>query len=252
MLVALTTGPPAVAAAETGENVTVYRASNASFDSTGTIEAAIASGTVEPAGNVTVGDTLVVVIESERLADSMNDTSGSPTARFFTALDGDAEFRIIQTNPTANANRMVAPTGPANATVRRNASMVYVLVETADLTFKYRRVDRQTQLYGGERFAVQFGYDLPDDWSRGSVPDSPIIEFQQQSQPTTDEPRTTTTTTGVTTSSETTSARSPTGDDGATTTAVGERRTDTPGMPGFTAVSALAALLVLTGLRTWQ
>ncbi len=227
----------------------MYRASNASFDSAESVEAAIASGTVDSAGSVTVGDVLVVAIESERLADAMNATSGSPTARFFAALDGDAEFRIIQTNPTTNANRIVASLGPANVTVYRDASTVYAVVETDTLAFQYRRVHRPVQIHGGERFAVQFGYDLPDDWSRGTVPDSPIIEFQERSQPTTESSGTTTASTW-TTPETTTSERSPTTRERATTTGLDEGRTEAPGLPGFTALTTLVALLVLAVLRT--
>lgn len=257
VLIVLTIGPPTATAAATDENVTVYRASNVSFESAERIERAIANGTVEPADEVAVGDTLVVAIESKRLVDAMDTANGSTTVRFFTALDGDAEFRIVQTNPTPEANRKFASMGRENVTVHRNGTTVYAVVETGNLTFRYRRVLRRAQIYGGERFAVQFGYDLPDTWSRATVPSSPIIEFHPRGELTTEQPTTTerpatteqplTTSTPTRTSSETsTPGRSSATSEQAETTGMDEGQTEVPGVPGFTVLTTLVALLVLS------
>ena len=243
VVVTLSVAPPAAAAVEGGENTTVYRASNVTFESAEAIEGAITNGTVRPADQVALGDTLVVAIESERLADEMTTVNGSTTVRFFTVLDDDAEFRIIQTNPTPMKNRKLASIGPGNVTVHRNETTVYAVVETGNLTFRYRSVLREAQIHGGERFAVQFGYDLPDDWSRATTPESPIIEFQPRSELTTEQPPTTATPTptGPETS---TSGRSSTREQ-SSTTGVGEGRTETDGMAGFTVLTTLVGALVL-------
>ena len=256
VLIALTVASPAAGAVQDGENVTVYRASNVSFESAESIEAAIANGEVEPADTVALGDTLVVAIESERLAGTMNASNSSTTARFFAALDGHVEFRIVQTNPTPMKNRKIASLGRENVTVHRDGATAYAVVETGDLGFRYRRVHRPTEVYGGERFAVQFRYDLPDDWDRGTVPSSPIIEFQPRSQLTTEQPPTTSRTTSETpTSTRTsskapTSARSSTTSEQASTTDVGAGQTEVPGVPGFTVLTVLVALLVGAALGT--
>ena len=256
VLIALTVAPPAAGALQDGENVTVYRTSNVSFESTGAIEVAIANGTVGPADTVALGDALVVAIESERLAETMNATNGSTTARFFTALDGDAEFRIVQTNPTPQANRKSALMGRENVTVHRNGTTVYAVVETGDLAFRHRRVHRPAEIHGGERFAVQFGYDLPDDWDRGTVPSSPIIELQPRSQLTTEQPPATSRTTSETPTSTRTSSEAPTSAGSSTTskqsstTDVGADQTEIPGVPGFTVLTVLVALLVGVTLGT--
>jgi PGF-CTERM protein len=258
VLTALAVAPPAAGAVQGGENVTVYRASNVSFESTGSVEAAIASGTVEPADTVALGDALVVAIESERLAGTMNAINGPTTANFFTALDGDAEFRIVQTNPNPEANRKSALVGRENVTVHRNETTVYVVVETGDLTFRYRRVHRLAEIHGGERFAVQFGFDLPGGWALGTGPSPPVIEFQPRSQLTTDQLPTTATvettsetpTSARTSSGTPTSKRSSTMTQQAKTTGTEAVQTEVPGVPGFTVLTALVALLALAGLRT--
>ncbi|WP_137285420.1 hypothetical protein [Halorussus salinisoli] len=233
----------------TSDNLTVYRTSNTSLESVESIEEAIVNGTIEPADTVAVGETLVVVIDSERLADTMSTTNGSTTARFFTALDGDAEFRIIQTNPTTMANRKVASMGPKNVTVYRTRSRVYAVVETGNLTVKYRRVLRNTQFDSGERYAVQFGYELPDDWSRGTVPSSPIIEFQPRSQLTTEQSRSTeqlrTSATSTRVEPETSMVENSTTTTAEQVTMNGKEgnQTGTSGVPGFTGLMTLIALI---------
>ncbi|NHN59811.1 MULTISPECIES: hypothetical protein [Halorussus] len=231
----------------TGDGPTVYRAANASFESVASIEDAISTGRAEPADAVAVGDTLIVAIESEQLADAMNTTNGSTTEQFFTALNGKAEFRIIQTNPTPEANRKFAAMGQENVTAHRVGTTVYAVVETENLTVKYRRVLRETQFDSGDRFAVQFGYDLPDTWSRATVPSSPIIEFQPRSQLTTTQSQTTTRPETPIPSthpeSETSTLRGSTTSEQVTSKGTSDDQAETSGVPGFTAPTTLLALL---------
>jgi hypothetical protein len=157
-------------------NVTVYRARNATFEGAGAVEAAIASGRLERAAELVVGDTLVVAIDSTRLAETMAADEGSTTERFLDALDGDAGFRLVQTNPTPNAERKVASVGPENVTAHRNGTTTYALVETDDLAFRYRSTNRSARIHGGERFVVRFGHDLAE-LPRGEDPAAPVVGF---------------------------------------------------------------------------
>lgn len=247
-LVVLPLGP-AVGTSISHEQVTVYRSWDATFETRESVETAIANGTLEPAGNVTVGDTLVVVIESERLAETIENRNGSPTSRFFAALRGDAEFRIIQTNPTTMQNRKVAVLGPENVTAFRNGTSVYAVIDTTELSFIYRRVNRTADVYHGNRFAVQFGYDLPDDWSRSTVPESPIIEFQPRSALVTESPTATASPTPTPTEPQGTTTPTPSPVPATSTSPSTNRSVDIL-TPGFTALTAVLALLVLgAGLR---
>ena len=168
------TGPAVVA--EGGTNLTVYRARNASFEDADAVEAAIAGGTLGPADELVVGDTLVVAIDSRQLAERMAAAEGSTTERFLTALDGEAEFRLVQTNPSPMVERKVAMVGPGTVTAYRNGTTTYALVGTGDLSFRYPGVDRTTRIHDGERFAVRFGFDL-DELPRGDEPEGPVVEF---------------------------------------------------------------------------
>jgi len=178
--------PASAAATDGATRVTVYRASDTggsdtetsdtTFENAGAVEAAIERGRIEPAERVILGDTLVAVVESERLTATMAAGSGSTTDRFFDALEGDATFRVVQTNPTPMVNRKAAWLGPENVTVYRDGTTTYALVRTGSLAFRYRRVLRPAEIDGGERFAVEFGYDLgggPDE----DDPAGPVVEF---------------------------------------------------------------------------
>lgn len=164
---------PATAAHATG-NVTAYQASDAVDGNATAIESAIENGSLRPAEELVLGDSLVVAIPSDRLASSMAATNGSTTDRFFAALtDTSAEFRIIQTNPTPQQTRKVARLGQANVTVYRKGSMTYLLVDTGNVTFHHRGSNRSTDIFGDERFIAHFGYnvtDYPDDAASASRP----------------------------------------------------------------------------------
>ena len=160
--------------ASDGTNVTVYRAPpDASFESARDVEAAIADGTLEATNEL---ETLVVAVDSRRLAGTMAPGNGSTTERFLDALSGDAEFRLVQTNPTPMKNRKVASVGSEAVTAHRNGTRTYALVETDELSFRYRSVNRSARIHGGERFAVRFGYDLAE-LPRGEDPAPPVIGF---------------------------------------------------------------------------
>lgn len=146
-------------------NLTVYRAGNATFEDAAAVEAAVADGRLSPADHAVVGETLVVAVESERLAARLDAGDGTPTERFLAALDGDATFRIVQTNPDTMVTRKVARVGSENATVLRASATTYVLVDTGALRFAHYDPDgpnRPETVYDDEVYAVEFGFHLGD------------------------------------------------------------------------------------------
>lgn len=264
-------------------NVTLYRVTNATADGPESVVRLVENGTVEDADAITVGQTLVAVVESERFASALGSHDWTATERFLSALDGDADFRIVQTNPAPNQARMYAPVGPANATVTRNGSTVFVLVDTADLTFLRPAGDgtasRVTTL-SGDVFAVVAGFGLGEPaWTFGTagVPTVELSGPQSSTElrsltegatatptgPPTETPTrmptetpTGTSTTACTTGSSTTSTDQvgePTVSSvrtaGPPSTSVGTTGT---GGPGFTAVLALVAVVMATIGRQLQ
>lgn len=159
VLLVLQAGPASGVVAADGGNVSLYRAQEATFDDVAAVEAAIANGTVEPAGGMLVGETLVVVVRSDRLAESMAAGNGSTTRRFLDAVDGEATFHVEQTDPPVERPAKVASVGPANATALRSGSTVYVLVDTGALAFRYGEDGEPTPVRDGDRFTAIFGYD---------------------------------------------------------------------------------------------
>jgi hypothetical protein len=152
------------AAAEAG-NVTLYQVPEG-VDDPAAVETAIENGTVdpvEPGGKLVVGDRLAAGVDSERLADDLEAHEGAAAERFFAALDGDPDRRVVQTNPRPELATKVAPLGPANVSVHRDGTTTYLLVETGDLAFERTRSgeNEPDPLRDGERYAVTFGYDLP-------------------------------------------------------------------------------------------
>lgn len=243
-------------AAAEGGNVTAYRASEITLGGAGAIE----DGRLQSADNVVVGDTLVAVVDDERLAATLNASEGLPTDRFFAALAGDADFRILQTNPTTMRPRMVAPLGPDNVTVYRAGTRTYLRIDTGDLTFRFRGSGNvgEATIHGGERFALEFGYDLPEEPSRAREPPEPVVAFY----PTEDELPETATATATATPTATptptatvTRTASPTPTTSATptrsATASPTPETTTPSptngetVPGFGIVATLAAVALL-------
>lgn len=160
-------------------SVVVYRARNRTFDTAGDVADAFENRTLDRAENVVVGDTLVVPLESAALARAMGARNGSATSRFFDVVDSDAAFRIVQTNPTPQRNPKVAVLGPENVTVHRAGTTAYVLVETQNLSFRYRGVRREAEIHGGERFAVQFGTDRAELPAPEDAPSAAVFETYQ-------------------------------------------------------------------------
>ena len=153
----------ATAAATEGGNVTAYQATTTEFDSAKTVARGIENGSITRAEDVVLGDTLVVAIESDRLADELATENGTTTARFIEVLAGNTSFRLIQTNPTPEQTRILAGVGETTATVYRRGSSTYVLVDTGNLTFHHRGHNRSTEIFGNERFIVQFAFTDRDD-----------------------------------------------------------------------------------------
>lgn len=124
--------------------------------------AAVDDGDAEAARTLVVGDRLAVVVDSERLAEDLEARNGSTTERFFAALADEADLRVVQTNPAPERATKLAALGAANASVHRNGTTVYVLVDTANLTFVRTRsgADEPEPARDGERYAVTFGYGL--------------------------------------------------------------------------------------------
>lgn len=152
---------PTVAASDAA-NVTLYRATDVDLDGVDAVEAAIGNGTIEPPDEVVAGETLVVAIDSERLAADLDSREGSTTDRFFEATADDADLRFVQTQATTPPSRpqKIVTIGPENATVYRNDTTTYVLVDTASIDFNYSYQNEPAELRDGDAFAVTFGYDL--------------------------------------------------------------------------------------------
>ncbi|PSP66946.1 hypothetical protein BRC70_08610 [Halobacteriales archaeon QH_6_68_27] len=150
----------------------LYEAGNETFDDVAAVERAIENDTLEPADVLSPGDALVVVIESPRLAAAMDEREGSTTERFLGALQGAADLRIVQTDPSPEAVRTYARVGPANVTAHRDGSTVHAVLDTGALAFLKERVGNESHRVDSfyrKRFAVDFGFDLyeppwkPDD-----------------------------------------------------------------------------------------
>lgn len=145
------------------EDVALY-AATVGLDDADAVESAIANGTADPADEVVAGETLVVAIDSERLASDLDSRNGTTTDRFLDAVAGDADLRIDQTNPGPQRTRKVVRLGRENATAYRTGVTTYVLVETDAVEYRrYRPGENDpADLRDGDRFAVTFGYDLDD------------------------------------------------------------------------------------------
>lgn len=163
---AAATVPAAATAAETG-NVSVYQ-TDAELNDSVAIEAAIDDGTAEPADKVVTGETLVVAIHSERFADDVDDRDGPPTVRFFATLDDEADFEIIQTNPTTMRAPKAILLGPDNTTAHRAGNTTYAVVDTEAAGAIFRNSDDQpADIRDSDRFAATFGYNLSENPSEG-------------------------------------------------------------------------------------
>jgi hypothetical protein len=255
-------------------NVTLYDAGDRSFDDAGEVETAINDGRVTEPDTMAVNETLLVVIESERLASAMDERDGSTTERFVAALDGSADLYVVQTNPTTMVTRTFALVGTENATAHRDGETVYALLDTGALSFRKKGNEgfRPQDSFREDRFAVDFGFDLYEPpWEPpGDGPEGPTFTLSSgeyltetpESTPTDSStaPRTTTertltpglaTTTDRALPSEETTSTDTTQSRSGSSPQTGTQTTLHSDGPGFTAVTILAALfvLVLSGLR---
>ena len=246
LTVAVSVAPASAATGVDAENVTIYRAADRSVDGAAAIETGIGDGTIGSAERIVVGDVLVVAIDSERLATDLDAANGSVTERFFEVLDGDAEFRLVQTNMGTHSAPKVPPMGAENVTVYRNGSTTYALVDTSDLGYHRYLVDKDEyepdQLRDGDQFAVEFGYDLDEVPFHGATywePAGPEVTLYtaESELPETATPTATETPTDTATATATVSASSETAVPSVSTT-------DGEGA-GFTPVCVFAALFAL-------
>lgn len=164
------------AAADGAGNVSLYATAETEFDDTGSIEAAKEDGTVTDADQMVVGETLLVAIESDRLAADMDDRNGTPTERFFAVLEANATLATVQTNPSPQVPAISLDPVPENTTVYRGGNTTYVAVDTdgVDLGYYPPQDDPAItpEIGNGERFAVSIGYAIDEPPRTG-----PEVEF---------------------------------------------------------------------------
>ena len=168
---ALLAGPVTTVAANYDDaNVSVY-ATDVDLDGAGDIEAAIENDTASTPQNVLIGDSLIVAIDSERLAEEIDEANGpTTTERFFAVLEGDPELLIRQTNALQQYGAKVFRLGPANTTVYRSGNTTYAVIDTGTVD-----VDRHdsnesvdAEINRGDVYQIQFGTDLSMTREEGS------------------------------------------------------------------------------------
>lgn len=175
-VVAFAFGVAGSAAAESEEaNVTVYPAGDKTFENATDIENAV----LEAGAPAYHGELLVIEIESERLADDLDERTGSTTDRFFAVEN--TTFELVQ----RGAGPMLAPIrsipGLENSTVYRNGTTAYVVVDSGALEYRnfVKTVDtiEDSRISNGINMTVVFGYGL--EMARTSNPpdDAPEFEF---------------------------------------------------------------------------
>jgi|GEM_PF-4966632 len=161
--------------ADDPQNVSLYVTDDDEFDIERS-EAAIHDGTLERADETFFGeDTLVVELESTKLATALDERNGTVNERFFDALDGNLTFSLIQTNPTTMMVPMVVEVGPENTTVHQNETTTYIGIETAQAEPGWAgSAVPDAEIRGEETFAVRFGTDMDDSFAHVG----PETEFQ--------------------------------------------------------------------------
>lgn len=152
-------------AADEPANASLYVTDDDTFD-VEDAATAIEDGTLETANETFFGeDILVVELESEKLATELDERNGTTDERFFDALAGNLTFSLVQTNPTPQMVPMGVDVGPDNATVHQNGTTTYVAIETANAELDWvGSAVPDPELYGGETFAVRFGYEMDDSF----------------------------------------------------------------------------------------
>ena len=168
---AIITGPVlATAPSYNDANVSGYN-TDVELESAGGIESAIENGTATPAEAVLIGDSLIVAIDSERLAEEVDEANGSTTTeRFFDVLDGDPELLIRQTNPFQKYGPKVFRPGPANTTVYRSGNTTYAVIDTSTVDVDRPDSNRSenAEIDRGDVYQIQFGTDLSMTREEGS------------------------------------------------------------------------------------
>jgi len=244
--------------------VTLYDADSKTFAGAAAVDLAVRDGRLDEPGTMTVGETLVVAVESERLTAAMDDRSGPTTQRFLAALDGETDLYVVQTMPTPMVTRTYARLGPRNVTAYRNGTTVYAVVDTGELAF-VKRGDEDTlrqESFDDEQFAVDFGFDLYEPRWKPPEPEGPggptfSISGEQPFTATPADGPATTTPEAVTgtprAATETTAGRQSPAVTASATRSNAETPTTSSGSgPGFTVRVFLVAFLVFlatTGRR---
>lgn len=149
-----------VVEADQGADVSIYQ-TDRWLDDADDVTAAIDDGTATPADELVAGETLVVSIDSGRLADDLDARDGDATERFFAVAEGNATFEIVQANPSPERARKAIAVGPANATALRAGSTTYLLVDTGSVDFERPPDGDPAELRDGDEYQVRFGYDDP-------------------------------------------------------------------------------------------
>ena len=162
IVLALLAGPAVASANYDDANVSGYN-TDAELESADEIESAIENGTATPAEAVLIGDSLIVAIDSERLAGEIDEANGSmTTGRFFAVLDGDPELLVRQTNALQRYGPKVFQLGPANTTVYRSGNTTYTVIDTGTVDVDRPDYNRSedAEIDRGDVYQIQFGTDL--------------------------------------------------------------------------------------------
>lgn len=159
---ALVAIPAPASAAEPGDNVTIYHTNESGFDSAVAVESGIDSGSIHRGENMLVNETLILAIESERLASDLDERDGTPTERFFAALDGEATLGALEGQYTPETKVYDLSITPRNTSVYRAEETTYVLVDT-DTIRAYDDDGESWKISGHALLNFAFGYNLDDD-----------------------------------------------------------------------------------------
>lgn len=167
---ALVAVPAPASAAEPGDNVTIYHTNESDFDGAAAVESSIENGPAHSAESMLVNETLILAIESRRLAADLDDRSGTPTERFFAALDGEAELGAKEGVLAPNTVVSDVSVPQEKATVYRSGTTTFLIIDPSNLRTSYGDEKKRPVSAGVLRFA--FGYDQTgdlDDWPRVSL-----------------------------------------------------------------------------------
>lgn len=173
--IAFTIAAPAAATTdgEDDPSVSLYRAPDTigeDLQSAEAVEAAIADGTVENRERMVIGETLVVAIDSKRLASDLAARNGTTTERFHAVLDDNGELLIKLANPRTHEVPKRFVLSEENTRAYRANETTYVLIDTGAVKLA-EVTDGSTvddEIRDGAEFEVRFGYDA--EWSTSVEP----------------------------------------------------------------------------------